>query len=71
MEWEPPDLVEEAVYRTLSEGNRESRLKSRTRVKAINLSGAPADIRQQSAQRGLVSVHTKSDFNMALRNPSL
>lgn len=75
MEWEPPDLVEEAVYRTLSEGNWESRLKSRTRVKAINLSGVPGEIRQQSgwasARRGLVSVHTKSDFNMALRNQSL
>lgn len=75
MEWEPPDLVEEAVYRTLSEGNWESRLKSRIRVKAINLSGVPGEIRQQSGRastrRGLVSVHRKSDFNMALRNQSL
>ncbi len=57
MEWEPPDLPEEAVYRILSGESRQF-LKYSFQVTAINLAGACLD---QADWRASLLVFTKDE----------
>lgn len=62
MEWEPPDLPEEAVYRILSGESRQF-LKFSFQVTAINLTRACLD---QAGWRASLSVFTKDECGMLL-----
>lgn len=57
MEWEPPDLPEEAVYRILSGESRQF-LKYSFQVTAINLASACLD---QAGRRASLLVFTKEE----------
>lgn len=62
MEWEPPDLPEEAVYRILSGESRQF-LKFSFQVRAINLTRACLD---QAGWRAHLSEFTKDECGMLL-----
>lgn len=62
MEWEPPDLPEEAVYRILSGESRQF-LKFSFQVTAINLTRACLD---QAGWRASLSVFTKDECGTLL-----